>query len=152
MFDWMDRPIQNEVFAKLIMPAQNVACVEDKNSAEHALLVLIKTRYSAIPVLSGRNRVVGTISKTIILDAILGLERIEVERLADLQVGNLMNTHVPAIQPTDTVRKAVQLSINQPFLCLVENDNFAGLVTRRALLAHIFEQTKVHSSKFSEKA
>ncbi|MDP9728105.1 CBS domain-containing protein [Alicyclobacillus sp. TC] len=143
MTEWMNRPVNDPSFSKLIIPAQNVACVEDANSAEHALLVLIKSRYSSIPVLSRKNQVVGTISKTIILDHVLGLERIEVERLSTIQVGQIMSKEIHEIRLEDSLRKAIQLAIQTPYLCIVQNGLFHGLVTRRALLAYIIEQTKV---------
>src|SRR5699024_2940432 len=70
----------------LMIPSEKVAHVQLNNSIEHALLVLVKSGYSAVPVLDSSYKLVGTIGKTVILNQILGLERIEVEKLFDIEV------------------------------------------------------------------
>jgi len=78
----------------LMIPAEKVAHVQLNNPLEHALLVLIKSGYSAVPVLDNDFKLVGTIGKTSILNHILGLERIEVERLPNIEVQEIMNHEV----------------------------------------------------------
>lgn len=130
----LDTDIQN-----LMLHSDNVAFVQSENSLEHALLVLIKSGYSSIPVLDAQSRVQGIVSKTLILDSILGLERIEFERLSEQTVQAVMNRKVPRIKSTDTFFRALELSINQPYLCVEdEQGSFLGLLTRRAILALVY--------------
>jgi CBS domain-containing protein len=125
----------------MVIDAEDVACVHPAHSAEHALLVLIKSGYSAIPVVASDGKVVGTISKTLILDKILGLERIEFEALSTYTVADAMNPEVARIASDQSFMRALQLSIDWPFLC-VENDEgiFTGLMTRRGILALIHHE------------
>lgn len=124
---------------KLMIHADNVAFVQSAHSLEHALLVLIKSGYSSIPVLGTDSRVQGIVSKTLILDSILGLERIEFERLSDQTVHDVMNPKVPRVKVTDTFFRALELSINQPYLCVEDHQEiFLGLMTRRAILALVY--------------
>jgi predicted transcriptional regulator len=128
---------------RLMIPAQNVACVQPGNSLEHALLVLIKSGYSAIPVLDTHSTVKGTISKTLILDGILGLERIEFEKLSDRTVETVMNDKVVCLKETDSFFRAVELSINNPFLSVVnEGGVFVGILTRKAILALLYQSLR----------
>ncbi len=121
-----------------MIPAVNVAYVEPHHALDHALLILIKSGYSAIPVLERGERVRGTISKTLILDSILGLEQIEVDKLRDRQVAEVMNADVPRLHAQDTMMKALELSISRPFLCVeAEDGTFLGLVTRSAILERV---------------
>lgn len=125
---------------RLMISAKNVACVQPENSLEHALLVLIKSGYSAIPVLDTHSVVQGTISKTLILDGILGLERIEFEELSERTVSSVMNNKVPGLNETDTFFRAMELSINNPFLCVVNDGGvFVGILTRKAILALLYQ-------------
>lgn len=125
---------------ELMIPAANVACVHLDNSVEHALLVLIKSGYSAIPVLDRSSRVCGSISKTRILDSILGLERIEFEQLDGKIVESVMDDKVPRISGSESFFRALELSINHPFICVQdENDTFSGLLTRKAILALVYK-------------
>ena len=126
--------------ARLIIPASDVAGVYEDNHAEHALLVLIKSGYSAVPVFKTSTNVTGVISKTLILDAILGLERIEFEALDSHHVVDLMNREVPRIKQSDTLMKALQTSIDAPFLCVTdEAGEFVGMLTRRGILAYLHQ-------------
>jgi predicted transcriptional regulator len=133
---------------KLMISADNVACVQEDNLAEHALLVLIKAGYSAIPVLNARGNVAGIISKTLILDAILGLERIEFEKLSVMKVHEVMNQSVPRVQMTSQFLRLLELCILSPFLC-VENatGSFMGLVTRQTILTEIHKSIRQRHGK-----
>lgn len=129
--------MENEI-KELMIPHEKVAHVMLGNPLEHALLVLIKSGYSAIPVLDSFNQLHGQISKAQILDSILGLERIELERLRELRVEQVMDKKVTWINKNDTFAKALALSINSPFICVLDDDrSFLGILTRRSILALI---------------
>lgn len=118
-----------------IIPSEKVAHVQVGNNAEHALLVLTKTGYSAIPVIDAKNHLRGLLGIGMITDSILGLERIEYERLSELKVDDIMQTDLPIIKTTDKFQKGLDLLINHTFLCVTEEDGtFAGILTRRVML------------------
>ncbi|RBW69996.1 cyclic-di-AMP-binding protein CbpB [Bacillus taeanensis] len=134
--------IKQELYEKsiqdLIISADIVAHVQLNNPLEHALLVLIKSGYSAIPVLDELFHLKGLISTTMILDATLGIERIEVEQLSKKCVKDVMNTEVPCIQESESFFKGLKLSINNAFLCVVDEKGvFKGILTRRAILKFV---------------
>jgi len=121
--------------ADFIISSEKVAHVQVGNNAEHALLVLTKTGYSAIPVLDAKYRLKGLLSMGMITDSILGLERIEYERLDDLKVDEIMQTDLPSIKTTDRFQKGLDLLIDHTFLCVTEEDGtFAGILTRRVIM------------------
>ncbi|MER2089986.1 cyclic-di-AMP-binding protein CbpB [Sporosarcina sp. JAI121] len=121
--------------ADFIISSEKVAHVQVGNNAEHALLVLTKTGYSAIPVLDAKYHLKGLLSMGMITDSILGLEHIEYERLADLKVDEIMQTDLPSIKTTDRFQKGLDLLIDHTFLCVTEEDGtFAGILTRRVIL------------------
>jgi len=121
--------------ADYIIPGEKVAHVQIGNNAEHALLVLTKTGYSAIPVIDAKNHLRGLLGIGMITDSILGLERIEYEKLADLKVDQIMQTDIHIIRTTDKFQKGLDLLINNTFLCVTEEDGtFAGILTRRVML------------------
>lgn len=130
--------LENEI-KELIIPASQVAHVQLTNSLEHALLVLIKSGYSAIPVLDTSYKICGQISKTLILEAILGIERIEYENLHEHKVEEVMNSKIPRMKETDTFLRALELSINHPFVCIEDESGlFVGILTRRSILALVY--------------
>lgn len=121
--------------AEFIISSEKVAHVQVGNNAEHALLVLTKTGYSAIPVLDAKYHLKGLLSMGMITDSILGLERIEYELLANLKVDAIMQTDLPTIKTSDRFQKGLDLLIDHTFLCVTEEDGtFAGILTRRVIM------------------
>ncbi|MBM7716997.1 cyclic-di-AMP-binding protein CbpB [Siminovitchia sp. FSL H7-0308] len=128
----------NPKISDYIIPSEKVAHVQVGNNLEHALLVLTKSGYSAIPVLDARFKLHGLISSAIITESILGLERIEFEKLSDKKVEDVMAVNIPIVLLKDPFEKAVDLLIDHPFLCVLDDEGyFEGIFTRRALLKEL---------------
>lgn len=128
----------NPNISDYIIPSEKVAHVQLGNSLEHALLVLTKSGYSAIPVLDARFKLHGLISSPIITESLLGLERIEFEKLTDKKVEDVMQIQIPKIKLDEKFEKALDLLIDHPFLCVEDHAGyFEGIFTRRALLKEL---------------
>ena len=129
----LDMPIKD-----FIICSEKVAHVQSGNNAEHALLVLTRTGYSSIPVLDVKYRLQGLLSIKMITEAILGLERIEYDRLANIKVDDVMEKKVVYLKITDTFKRALDLVINHAFLCVVDEEGtFVGIMTRRVILKQL---------------
>lgn len=135
MFSFLTEEFEQIFVKDLLISSEKVAHVQVDNSLEHALLVLVKSGYSSIPVLDATYKLHGLISTAMILDRILGLERIEFERLEHMKVKEVMNPTIPRLQLYTTFPEALTAVINHPFIC-IENEEgyFEGILTRRAIL------------------
>lgn len=121
-----------------MISAEKVAHVQLGNNLEHALLVLTKCGYSVIPVLDFEFKLHGLISAARITDSILGLERIEYEKLETLKVEDAMQTEFPVIKGEINPERVVRLLVDNPFLCVVNMENeFQGIITRRIILKQV---------------
>ncbi|WP_019152970.1 cyclic-di-AMP-binding protein CbpB [Robertmurraya massiliosenegalensis] len=130
----------------LMIPSERVAHVQVKNSLEHALLVLTKSGYSAIPVLDPQYKLQGLISTPLIMDSILGLERIEFEQLEKQRVEEVMNREIPRIQIDSDIKSCLSLLIDHPFLCVESIEGiFEGILTRRSVLIQLNQLTSAKS-------
>jgi predicted transcriptional regulator len=135
---FIDKNIQD-----LMIPSERVAHVQVGNTLEHALLVLTKSGYTAIPVLDLEYKLKGLISTPVVLDSILGLERIEFEKLEQNRVENVMNQTIPRISLTDSILIGLGLLVDHPFICVEDKDGyFEGILTRRAILKLLIPQSK----------
>jgi len=135
------RTFLDERISGLIIPIEKVAHVQKNNSLEHALLVLVKSGYTAIPVIDKDSKLQGVISKSLILDSILGLERIELDRLHTLKVSDVMETKISRLNISSTFAKAVAVSLNNPFICMIDSEGaFRGILTRRSLLVYLNQE------------
>jgi len=122
----------------LMIDAEIVAHVQINNPLEHALLVLVKSGYSAVPVLDANFKLIGTISKSAILNETLGLERFEVERLTNLEVKDVMKTDIPRLKKEDQFIDGLKAVINSPFVCIADDEGqFDGILTRRNILKQL---------------
>ncbi|WHY87913.1 cyclic-di-AMP-binding protein CbpB [Neobacillus novalis] len=120
---------------ELMIPSERVAHVQIGNSLEHALLVLTKSGYTAIPVLDPQYKLHGLISTPIIMDSILGLERIEFEQLENKRVEEVMKGSIPRIKISASITTCLELLVSQPFLCVETEDGFfAGILPRSTVL------------------
>jgi predicted transcriptional regulator len=132
----------------LMIPSERVAHVQIGNSLEHALLVLTKSGYTAIPVLDPHYRLLGLISTPIIMDSILGLERIEFEQLEKKRVEEAMNKKIPRISIHSTLKSSLDLLVDHPFLCIEDESGiFEGILTRRTVLLQLSKQVRKHNKK-----
>ena len=130
----------------LMIPSERVAHVQLGNSLEHALLVLTKSGYTAIPVLDPHYRLFGLISTPIIMDSILGLERIEFEMLEKKRVEEAMNKKIPRVGINSTLQSSLDLLIDHPFLCIEDESGiFEGILTRRTVLLQLSKQVRKHN-------
>ncbi|KGR73728.1 cyclic-di-AMP-binding protein CbpB [Ureibacillus sinduriensis] len=132
------RALLETPISDFIISSEKVAHVQIGNSAEHALLVLTKTGYSSVPVLDIKYRLHGLLSSKMITESILGLERIEYDKLANIKVDDCMDSDVTYLKITDTFQKALDLVINHAFLCVVDEEGtFVGILTRRVILKQL---------------
>ncbi|GLB60388.1 cyclic-di-AMP-binding protein CbpB [Cytobacillus sp. NCCP-133] len=118
-----------------MIPSERVAHVQVGNNLEHALLVLTKSGYTAIPVLDPHYKLQGLISTPIIMDSILGLERIEFEKLEEKRVEEAMNRTIPQLDIKASFQQTIGLLVDHPFLCVENKEGyFEGILTRRTVL------------------
>ncbi|MGG3466492.1 cyclic-di-AMP-binding protein CbpB [Neobacillus pocheonensis] len=128
---------------ELMIPSERVAHVQIGNSLEHALLVLTKSGYTAIPVLDPHYKLHGLISTPIIMDSILGLERIEFEKLENKRVEEVMKKSIPRIKISGSLSRSLELLVTQPFLCVETEDGFfEGILPRSTVLNQLNKLVK----------
>lgn len=129
-----DKYLEEIIVSDLMISSEKVAHVQLNNPLEHALLVLIGSGYFAVPVLDDSNKLAGSISKTVILDQILGNDGYEVERLSELKVHEVMDDLVSVSEQALFI-DGLKAVIDEPFVCVVDDDGyFVGILTRRAIL------------------
>lgn len=125
----------------LMIPSEKVAHVQVGNSLEHALLVLTKSGYTAIPVLDPHYKLHGLISMPIIMESILGLERIEYEKLEQKRVQDVMNKDIPRLKIDASISNTVELLVNHSFICVEDEAGFfEGIITRSSVLQLLNDQ------------
>lgn len=130
----------------LLIPSERVAHVQIGNNLEHTLLVLTKSGYTAIPVLDPHYKLHGLISTPMIMESILGLQRIEFDKLEEKRVEEFMNLEIPRLNVNSSLKNATGLLVDHPFICVEDDEGyFEGILTRRSLLVQL--QKHLHNNK-----
>lgn len=148
MFSPSIQHLLEEKSGSFIIPATRIAFVEDDNPLYHAFLILTKVKYSKIPVLDRKNRVVGLLSLAMITDKMMTTDSITLEPLNQLKVRDVMQTKFDKINfAQTTLETQLHLLVDNAFLPVIDDYGvFQGLLTRREWIkafnyvAHNFEQ------------
>lgn len=140
-----------------LIPAENVANVMCLNPLSHAVLVLSKVRYSKIPVLDKGDRFVGLISLSEVVDKMFDLTSIDLEKLNDFTVADVMEVNVPVVGEEWDLEEVLHLLVDASFLPVVDdNQCFKGIITRKEILkavnhmSHELEKRNVVLPKVAE--
>ncbi len=134
----LKRTLTDLTVADLMIPAEKVAHVQEGNPIEHALLVLVESGYSSVPVLDLDYKFKGTIAKTPILKSIMGIERFEMEKLSETKVEAVMQKDQPTLMKDTEFLTSLKIVIDHAFACVVDEEGyFLGILTRRAILKEV---------------
>lgn len=133
MFSPSIQHLIEEKSGSFIIPATRIAFVEDDNPLYHAFLILTRVKYSKIPVLDSKSRVVGLLSLAMITDKMLETDAISIEPLSELKVSDVMQTDFDKINfAQTTLETQLHLLVDNAFLPVVDDYGvFQGLLTRR---------------------
>ena len=133
MFSPAIQKLIEEKSGSFLVPAIRIAFVQDDNPLYHAFLILTKVKYSKIPVLDKKRRVVGLLSLAMITDKMLTTDTISIDPLNELKVKDVMQTDFDKINFVDTTLETqLHLLIDNAFLPVVDDNGvFQGLLTRR---------------------
>lgn len=148
MFSPSIQHLLEEKSGSFIIPATRIAFVEDDNPLYHAFLILTKVKYSKIPVLDRKSRVVGLLSLAMITDKMMTTDSITLEPLNQLKVRDVMQTKFDKINfAQTTLETQLHLLVDNAFLPVIDDYGvFQGLLTRREWIkafnyvAHNFEK------------
>ena len=121
-----------------MIPADNVANVIDQHTLSTGLLILTQSNYTMIPVLSAESKLMGVISMSMIIKAVMTVDAIEMERLDELKVRDVMLRQPVRVQATCHLADVLNYLIDQNFVCVVDEDNrFLGIITRKNVLQRL---------------
>ena len=120
-----------------MISADMVATVPENNPLSHAFLVLTKVRYAKIPVLDHDSKFKGLISLPMITETMLGLDHMSFNSLDTMTVKDVMQTEVATIDDPYDLENVLHLLVDNPFIPVVQDGYFTGIVTRREVMKGI---------------
>lgn len=125
----------NRPTANLMIPASQVAVVNEEDSLLHAVLVLSNSGYQTIPVIDDNNCIRGLISISNIVTSFDNLSLFDEDKLLKIKVSRVMHQIVPILFDNYQLEDVLSLLINNNFVCIThKNGYFLGIISRRTVL------------------
>lgn len=144
----------NQPTENLMIPADDVAVLQEDDTLLHAILVLSANSYQTIPVLDKDYKVRGLISISKIVTSFDDEVLLDTDRLNETKVSEIMNQVVPILFNNSELEDILRLIINNNFICITQrNGYFLGIITRKTILerftnvAHNIENVYTLTSK-----
>ncbi|WP_208560434.1 cyclic-di-AMP-binding protein CbpB [Marinilactibacillus kalidii] len=132
---------------QLVKPADQIAVVGTKNRLNHALLLLTTDKYSVVPVIDEKSRMMGLVSMPSIMHAIMEIEDVHFEKLGEINVEEIMETDFPFVYEDFELENVLRMLVNHAFITVIDEEKtFKGIITRSEILkgtnriAHEFER------------
>lgn len=142
----------------LIKPADELAVIGANHTLDHALLLMTQNKYSLVPVIDEKSKLQGLISLALIIDAIIDIEDVEFDKLADIRVKDVMETDYPAVTVDYDLENVLRKLVNKAFVSVVDDEGvLLGIITRQEILRgtnrilHNFETVYHVEDKVEEK-
>lgn len=120
-----------------MIAADMVDTVSENNPLRLAFLVLNKVRYDKIPVLELDSKLQGHFTRLLITDTMLGLDHNCFTSLDTMTVKDVMTTDVATINDPYDLETVLHLLVDNPFIPVVLDGVFTGIVTRREVMKGI---------------
>ncbi|MGO2083120.1 cyclic-di-AMP-binding protein CbpB [Vagococcus sp.] len=118
-----------------LVDSENVATLQDTNTLEHAFLVLTNIGYSRIPVVDRDEKLVGSISLSMVVSEMITTKEIDPDLLAIKKVSEVMDQKVKCLQQPFDIEKTLNLLVDANFAHVVDSEGvFKGIVTRKEIL------------------
>ena len=125
----------NRPTANLMIPASEVAVVNEDDSLFHAVLVLSNSGYQVIPVIDDNKCIRGLISISKIVRSFDDLSLFDEDKLIEIKVSEVMDQVVPILFDNYELEDVLTYLINNNFVCIAhKNGYFLGIISRRTVL------------------
>ena len=124
-----------------LKPKVEVSYLTENCPVQQAMQDMLRSGFTAIPVVNAKGMYVGTITEGDFLRLVLHYPR---EKLEQLTVGQVeLRVHHRSVSIDAKLEDMVELVTEQNFVPVVDGRGmFCGIVTRRDVITYLYEQVK----------
>lgn len=124
-----------------LKPKVEVSYLTENCPVQQAMQDMLRSGFTAIPVVNAKGTYVGTITEGDFLRLVLHYPR---EKLEQLTVGQVeLRVHHRSVSIDAKLEDMVELVTEQNFVPVVDGRGmFCGIVTRRDVITYLYEQVK----------
>lgn len=125
-----------------LKPFYELTLVYDNQTLSEALAIMTKNRFTTVPVITRDQKYVGSLTEGDILHFILeNADCLNPKNLVKYQVSQVKRFRdYEAVRVDSTMPMLLAKASNENFVPVIDqNENFAGIITRKTLLEYFFE-------------
>ena len=127
--------------AFFLIPKSHVAYLAEGSNFRQGMEKLRRHGYTAIPVVAGDGRYLGSISEGDFLWNIMSLGSIASEDLEDARIDQIVSGRTPPVGVNTPVEDLMDRLLDQNFVPVVDDRHmFVGIVTRRSVMAYLMNR------------
>lgn len=128
--------------AKIMIPKVMTVFLYEDQTVRQGLELMAGHGYTAVPVLDGQDRYVGSVSEGDFLRCLLSADTTDRKRLENYYIRDILRKDFcPALSVNGPEEAAVAACLNQNFVPIVDDRNaLCGILTRRGLIAYLSDR------------
>ncbi|MGN0362996.1 MAG: CBS domain-containing protein [Bilifractor sp.] len=132
-----------------ITPKAECAYINAEASLRQALEKMEYHKYTAIPLLDGRGRYVGTLTEGDLLRVIKEKYDLSLHDAEDIRIASIPRRwRMDPVNINCDIEDLVQISMKQNFVPVVDDENvFIGIITRKAVIQYFYEKFKKYKDE-----
>ena len=129
----------NDAF--FLIPKSHVAYLTEGSSFRQGMEKLRRYGYTAIPVVAGDGRYLGSVSEGDFLWNIMSLGSLASGDLEDARIDQIVSDRTPPVGVNTPVEERMDRLLDQNFVPVVDDRHmFVGIVTRRSVMAYLMNR------------
>ena len=127
--------------AFFLIPKSHVAYLTEGSSFRQGMEKLRRYGYTAIPVVAGDGRYLGSVSEGDFLWNIMSLGSLASGDLEDARIDQIVSDRTPPVGVNTPVEELMDRLLDQNFVPVVDDRHmFVGIVTRRSVMAYLMNR------------
>ena len=127
--------------AFFLIPKSQVTHLTEGSSFRQGMEKLHRHGYTAIPVISGEGKYLGSISEGDFLWNIMSMGSTDPHDLEEARIDDIISDRAPAIRVSTPIAELWEKLLDQNFVPVVDDrDMFVGIVTRRSVMAYLMNR------------
>lgn len=136
-----------------LLPKNELTYVEQEDTVGHALRVIHKNGYQAVPVINRKGEYVGTVTEGDFLWNLIQDYHMDMEAMRNVRVESLRKKwDYKAVSIEANIAELDQYIMDQNFVPVVDGRNiFIGIVTRKQIIKELLRQKNEKKEKAENK-
>ncbi len=128
--------------ARIMLPKVSTVFLKETQTVRQGWEIMSRNGYTAIPVVDGENRYIGTVSEGDFLKFVITAGTTDPQNMEQHRISELVRkAFCPPLQIDADKAQVIEFILNQNFVPIVDGRNaLCGILTRRGVIQYLAEE------------